>query len=72
MKKTLKKNRNNRNVKGGSAILVKHTQNTLSDAKKMKKKTESAVNKLNKAIETFKSTLKKLSTKSDKRKKKEN
>ena len=38
MKKTLKKNRNNRNVKGGSAILVKHTQKTLSDAKKMKKK----------------------------------
>ena len=35
MKKTLKKNRNNRNVKGGSAILVKHTQKTLSDAKKI-------------------------------------
>ena len=70
MKNTLKIKKGPQFKNGGSAVLVKHTQKTLSDAKKVKKKTESAVKKLNKAIDTFKGTLKNLSTGPKKKKRK--
>ena len=46
--------------KGGSAKLAKQTQKTLSDAKKVKKKTETAVKHLDKAIHKFTDTLNKI------------